>query len=112
MTLVPWLVENIPDLQRSIVSPSLFFTLTEWMAVVHCTDDTFMVDPNSNLFSEAAIEKRFERRDRQFLPLDFIGVSKNRVGSYTVLSQLAYPDMKKERNRMTYLLQCLIYTVS
>lgn len=48
-TLVPWLIQNIPDLQQSIFDPSLLFSPTKMMAILLCTDDTFVAIPESLL---------------------------------------------------------------
>lgn len=55
---MPWLVENIPNLQQSIFDPSLLLTPIKTMAVLLCTDDNFVALPESLLSSEAAIRKK------------------------------------------------------
>lgn len=57
------------------------------MAVLLRTDDRLVIVPKSHLSSEAAIEKRFECRDRQFHLSDFKGVDVTREGSEIILSQ-------------------------
>lgn len=48
-TLVPWLMKNIPDLQQYIFDPSLLFSQTKLMAIIFCTDNIFVVMPESML---------------------------------------------------------------
>lgn len=91
---MPGLVEIISDLPQSIFDPSLLFSPTKMMEILSCTDDTFVEIPGSALSSEAAMEKRFEYRDRQFLSSDFKVVEASREKSDIVLSQLAYLDTK------------------
>lgn len=95
-TFVPWLIENIADIQQSVYDPSPLFSPTKLIAVLLCTDDTLIAMSESYVQSEAAIEKRFECRERQFLPTDFKGVDVLKEGSNLVMSQMAYIDTKNK----------------
>lgn len=92
--LVPWLLENIHDLEQSIFDPSLLFSTKKPMAILLCTDDTLVVMPESLLPSESTIEKRFKCRARQFLPTDFKGVGIIREGHHIILPQMTHIDTK------------------
>lgn len=72
---MPWLIEHIPDLQKSIFDPPLFFSPTKLMAILLCTDNMLVAMPKWLLHEEAAIEKRFECHARKFIPAGFKGVN-------------------------------------
>lgn len=58
-------------LQQSIFNLSLLFSHTRMMEIHLCTDDMPVTILESFLNAEAAIEKKFECRERKFLPADF-----------------------------------------
>lgn len=88
------MIEHIPDLQHSIFDPSLLFSPTRMMEILLSKDDTLVAISESLLPAEEAIGKRFECRERVFLPSDFKGVDVLRDGDDIVLSQMAYLYMK------------------
>ena len=63
-TVVPWLMENISDVQQSIFDPPKLYSTTRPILILLCTDETLVVIPESLSPSEEAFEKRFECRDR------------------------------------------------
>lgn len=93
-TLNPWMIENISGLQQSIFDSSLMFSPTKMIEIFLCTEDTFVVIPEFMLPAEAAFEKRFECRDRQFLPTDFRGVDFIQKGDEFFLFQMTYSDTR------------------
>ena len=68
--------------------------MTTMMAILLCTDDMLIAIPESLLKTEAAIEKRFECRERKFLPADFKVIDVLQEGPEIVLSQMSYLDAK------------------
>lgn len=94
ITVVPWLIESIPDIQQSIFDPSLIFSPTKMLSILLCTDDTLVITPESMLTAKAVIEKRLECLARQFLPMYFKGVGVIQDGLDILLSQIAYMNTK------------------
>lgn len=65
------------------------------MAVLFCTDATFVVVIKSHLPSEVAIGQMFKSKNCQFYPSDFKDVDVIREEPNIISSQLAYLDMKR-----------------
>ena len=102
-TLVPWLLNNFPQLRQSVWDPSLLYSPITDMAMLLCTDDMNIIIPESLLPVEANITKRFKCRELQHTPTDFKGVDIAIEGDNVVLSQEEYvnaanPDDAEEKN--------------
>lgn len=93
-TFVAWLLDNFPGLQQSVYDPSLLFIPNMCTAILLCTDDTFIAIPESQLFREEAMAKRFECRERENLPTDFKGVDVSQKDNNITISQQDYITTK------------------
>lgn len=66
------------------------------IAILLCTDVTFVAIPGSFLSTGTTIEKRFTCRARDFLPVKCKGWDVTQENSDLVLSQVAYLDTKEK----------------
>lgn len=96
-TGVPWLIDHIPHLQQPTFYPSMLFSPNCLITILSCTDNTLFAIPQSQLNTEASIEKRFKSHAQELSPVFFKGVDVRHENGDIILSQTAHLDTK-ERN--------------
>ena len=89
-TLVPWLLDNFPELRQSLWDPSLLYSPTTNMALLLCTDDMNGVMPSSGKDREKKITERFVCREAEYPPTEFKGIDIRIANNNVILSQEAY----------------------